>query len=344
MNARIRTVDSLALPSGIVAATAVLEHMATALGWLDDEGRLRWGNPALFALLGRHRLPPDGLPFDEYAEDADQLLAALRRTMTAAEAVHLPIVRLRTTDRRLGLRLVALEHIGGVLMELHATETPTTVPVAASLRSLAHEFKNPLGGLRGAAQLLSRRVLDADLRTYADIIVAEVDRLSVLAGRLLAPAGRAPVAAINIHAVLERVRLLLAADGANVERDYDPSLPDCVGDGDRLVQMFLNLGRNAVEAGATRIVLRTRYERDAALGEGRRAALRVEIIDDGAGVPDAVRSTLFLPLVSGRDGGTGLGLATANEIVAEHGGRIGFESRSGRTAFSIWLPVTAGSG
>lgn len=342
MNASARAVDPPVVPRDIVAAADLFDRIETALGWLDTDGRLRWGNRALLILLGRHRLPGDGLPFDEYAEDADQLHVAFRRTASGAEAVHLPIVRLRSTDRRSSLRLVVIDGMDGILMELHAAEAPTAVPVAASLRSLAHEFKNPLGGLRGAAQLLSRRVLDADLRTYADIIVAEVDRLSALAGRLLAPAARAPAAAINIHAVLERVRLLLAADGARVERDYDPSLPDCIGDGDRLVQMFLNLARNAVEAGAARVVLRTRYERDAALGEGRGTALRADVIDDGAGVPDGVRSTLFLPLVSGRDGGTGLGLATANEIVAEHGGRIGFESRPGRTTFSVWLPVAIG--
>jgi two-component system nitrogen regulation sensor histidine kinase GlnL len=338
MNAPPRPNDVDPLPGHLRSAECLLDGVATAFGWLDGRGRLRWANLALLALIDKDRLPVDGLFPQAYCEDAEALLQVIGRQLGIGRTWRLPGVRLRSGGRPIGILLTALEE-GGVLMEIHPAPAPATVPITASLRSLAHEFRNPLGGLRGAAQLLSRRVLDADLRTYADIIVAEADRLGALAERLLAPVARTPARAINIHTVLERVRLLLAAEGATVTRDYDPSLPECTGDGDRLVQIFLNLGRNAIEAGAADITLRTRFERDAALGPGRGPALRVDVVDDGAGVPEILHSTLFLPLVSGREGGTGLGLATAHEIAVEHGGRIGFESRPGHTVFSVWLPL-----
>lgn len=330
---------SVVLPASVEAATQVLAGAGHALGWIDDDLSLRWANPSLLDLLGRHRLPVTGLAFDDYADDAGRLRLAAQRARIDGGSVRVPDLCLRPGGLVLSVQLGALESSPGLLIEASVTETPTSVPVSASLRSLAHELKNPLGGLRGAAQLLSRRVLDPDLRAYAEIIVAEVDRLRALTERLLAPATRQPVAAVNVHAVLERVRLLLAADGATVLRDYDPSLPDCTGDRDRLVQALLNIARNAHEAGASTITLRTRYARAAVLVDGRGPALRIDIEDDGSGIPDALRSTLFLPLVSGRDGGTGLGLAMANEIVREHGGRIGYDSQPGRTCFSVWLPV-----
>jgi two-component system nitrogen regulation sensor histidine kinase GlnL len=327
------------LPSALTAAAPLLGQAATAIGWLDGDGRLRWANAALLALLERPGLPTDGLAAERLVDDPARLQAARRRALDGGAIVRLPGLRLGPGESAASVQLGVLGD--GLLLEAQPSQLPAAVSVAASLRSLAHELKNPLGGLRGAAQLLSRRVLDPDLRAYAEIIVAEVDRLGALTDRLLAPAARAPAAAVNLHAVLERVRLLLAADGAAVERDYDPSLPECLGDRDRLVQVVLNLARNAVEADASRIVLRSRFERAALLADGRGPGLRIDVVDDGAGVPEALRGTLFLPLVSGRDGGTGLGLATAHEIVLEHGGRIGFDSRPGQTVFSIWLPVPA---
>lgn len=326
--------------SPLHAAAPVLDQAATGLGWLDDAGRLAWANAALLGLLARSRLPAEGMGLEGVPEDAERLLEALRRLGPEQTVARLPDVRLRAGAPAGVVQLSWLE-TGGTLLEAWPSEAPATVSVAASLRSLAHELKNPLGGLRGAAQLLSRRVLDADLRAYAQVIVDEVDRLAALTGRLLAASARAPMGAVNVNGVLERLRLLLAADGAQVDRDYDPSLPECLGDSDRLLQMFLNLGRNAIEAGASRVLLRTRHDHAAPLPAGRRQALRVDIVDDGVGVPDTLRSILFLPLVSGRDGGTGLGLAMAHEIVAEHGGRITFESRPGETVFSTWLPVAA---
>lgn len=331
------TVD-VAVPAPVIAAAPLLDQAATAAGWLDEVGCLAWANTALLERLARTRLPPQGLLLEGFIEDAGRVLAAMRRLSADMPVARLPDVRMRLGEPVIAVQLTRLD-CGGSLLETWPGELPTTVSVAASLRSLAHELKNPLGGLRGAAQLLSRRVFDADLRAYAQVIVDEVDRLSALTGRLLAPSARAPMGPVNLNGVLERLRLLLASDGVDVGRDYDPSLPECQGDGDRLLQMFLNLGRNAIEAGATRVMLRTRHASAAQLPGGRAQALRVDIVDDGRGVPDELRTTLFLPLVSGRDGGTGLGLATAHEIVAEHGGRIAFESRPGHTVFSTWLPL-----
>lgn len=329
------------VPPVLIAAAPVLDQAAHAIGWLDDDRRLRWANASMLSLIGGHRLPSEGLAFDDFAEESGRLTLAASRAQTGGGSVRVPGLRLRPGGLSLVVQITALDECAGLLVEASVSESPTSVPVAASLRSLAHELKNPLGGLRGAAQLLSRRVLEPDLRAYAEIIVAEVDRLRALTERLLVPAtGRSP-AAVNVHGVLERVRLLLAADGAQVQRDYDPSLPECTGEGDRLVQVFLNIARNAVEADATSITLRTRYERSAVLVDGRGAALRIDIEDDGLGIPDSLRNTLFLPLVSGREGGTGLGLATASEIVREHGGRIDCHSRPRRTVFSVWLPVAS---
>ena len=326
------------LPHAIGAAASVLDSAGAAIGWLDSAGRLRWANAALRALLRRTTLPPDGIVLDVGRDDESRWQSAIDRATVAAKAVHVPALRFGDRGDHVRARLTPLED-GGLLLEVDGAQPPAAVSVASSLRSLAHELKNPLSGLRGAAQLLSRRVLDADLRAYAEIIVAEVDRLSALTDRFLLPAGQSRSTAFNLHTVLERVRLLLVAEGVDVERDYDPSLPECAGDVDRLVQGVLNLARNAVESGSLRVLLRTRFERGAELATLRADALRLDVVDDGEGVPDRLRSTLFLPLVSGRDGGTGLGLATAHEIIVEHGGRIAFESRPGHTVFSVWLPL-----
>lgn len=320
----------------------MLEQADAALGWLDLDGRLRWANASLLALVGRSSLPAAGVALDIAADDVSRWSTATARAISSATAIQLPFVQMGDGGSPVSVRLTPLEGNDGILVEMAATRMPAAVSVATSMRSLAHELKNPLGGLRGAAQLLSRRVLDADLRAYAEIIVAEVDRLAALTDRFLVPAAQSPATAINLHGVLERVRLLFIAEGRDVQRDYDPSIPDCMGDIDRLVQVVLNLVRNAVEAGADRVILRSRFDGAARLARGRGDALRLDVVDNGTGVPDGLASTLFLPLVSGRDGGTGLGLAMVHEIVIDHGGRIAFASRPGHTVFSLWLPVASG--
>lgn len=214
----------------------------------------------------------------------------------------------------------------------------------AMIRQLAHEIKNPLGGLRGAAQLLDRQLPDPMMREYTSVIIAEADRLATLVDALLGP-GHAPRReSTNIHEVLQHVGYLLAASappGVVIERDYDPSLPRMRIDRNQTIQAMLNLGRNALEAVAQggRIVLRTRALTNVSIGTRRhRLVASIQFEDDGPGVPEALRDTLFYPLVTGRDGGTGLGLAVAQDLVSRHDGLIEFTSRPRQTIFTILLP------
>jgi two-component system nitrogen regulation sensor histidine kinase GlnL len=213
------------------------------------------------------------------------------------------------------------------------------------IRNLAHEIKNPLGGIRGAAQLLERELGDAELREFTQVIIKETDRLQSLMNRLLTPSRLPRVEALNIHEVTERVRTLLLAEfpgGLEVRRDYDTSLPDLEGDKEQLIQAILNVARNAAQAtgGRGEIRLNTRIARQVTIARTRyRHAVAVSIEDDGPGVPAELADRIFYPLVSGRDGGTGLGLSLAQSFVSQHHGLIEFESEPGRTRFTILLPV-----
>jgi len=219
------------------------------------------------------------------------------------------------------------------------------------IRNLAHEIKNPLGGIRGAAQLLQMEVESKGLSEYAQVIIHEADRLQALVDRLLAPHRRPHVVAdMNIHEVCERVRALILAEfpkGLRIERDYDTSIPDFRGDREQLIQAVLNIAHNAALALAERraagdacIVLRTRIARQVTLGKQRfRLALELHVEDNGPGIPEAIRDRIFYPLVSGREGGSGLGLTLAQTFVAQHHGTIDCESEPGRTLFKITMPL-----
>lgn len=220
-----------------------------------------------------------------------------------------------------------------------------TLVSAALVQGLAHEIKNPLGGIRGAAQLLERELADESQREYTRIIVGEVDRLRALIDRMVQPGSRARPTAMNVHEALEHVRELVEAEGRGACRirvDYDPSLPDIVAVPDDLIQVFLNLVRNAVEAtGEGGVVqLRSRAQRLVTLaGRQHRLCLRIEVRDDGPGVPDLLRESIFFPMVTGRAEGTGLGLAIAQSIIQRLGGVIEFESSPGDTRFIVLIPV-----
>jgi two-component system nitrogen regulation sensor histidine kinase GlnL len=212
-------------------------------------------------------------------------------------------------------------------------------------RQLAHEIKNPLGGVRGAAQLLARQLPDPDLREYTSVIINETDRLTALVDTMINPARPPQKTALNIHEVCEHVHHLLSAEApaaVKVDRDYDPSVPEGRFDRNQLVQALLNLARNALQAVGERgrVVLRTRVLTQTHIGIVRhRLAVRIDVIDDGPGVPEEIRGTLFYPLVTGRANGTGLGLAVSQELVNRNGGLIEFQSEPGRTIFSITLPL-----
>jgi two-component system nitrogen regulation sensor histidine kinase GlnL len=215
------------------------------------------------------------------------------------------------------------------------------------LRGLAHEIKNPLGGLRGAAQLLEHELPSPDLREYTRIIIHEADRLQGLLNRMLGPNHLPQMREVNIHHVLEHVRGLLSAEypsGPEIQRDYDPSIPSFPADPDRLIQALLNLGRNGAQAAGDdgQLYLRTRVLRQFTLGnELHRLVVRVEVEDTGPGIPDKLLERIFFPMVSGHTGGTGLGLPIAQELINQHGGLIECESRPGCTRFFVYLPLEA---
>ena len=224
------------------------------------------------------------------------------------------------------------------------------------IRNLAHEIKNPLGGIRGAAQLLEHELNNPALHEYTQVIVKETDRLQDLLKRLLSPHRPMRPAPVNIHEILERVRSLLTAEfpqTLSVVRDYDTSLPELIGDREQLIQVVLNVARNAAQAiggmlepppGGGRIVLRTRAARQVTLAKRRyRLALELQVIDNGPGIPEMIRERMFFPLVSGREGGSGLGLTLAQSFVQQHQGTVECDSRPGHTCFTIHLPLERGA-
>jgi two-component system nitrogen regulation sensor histidine kinase GlnL len=219
------------------------------------------------------------------------------------------------------------------------------------IRNLAHEIKNPLGGIRGAAQLLEMEIESAELTEYTQVIIREADRLQSLVDRLLAPHRRPHmVSDVNIHEVCERVRSLILAEfpkGLKVVRDYDTSIPEFRGDHEQLIQTVLNIAHNGCQALADRIAIgdaaltfRTRVLRQITFGKQRyRLALELHVIDNGPGVPDSIKDRIFYPLVSGREGGSGLGLTLAQTFVQQHHGLIEVDSVPGRTDFKILIPL-----
>jgi len=325
--------------------TDFLTLLGTGVAFVGADGRVAWLNPALGEVL-------DVGPRTAVGQDlgvlmrAPALSAQLGRVVSERRGMHLRGLTLGVRGREV-VADVSVQPLddGRVLVEVHPLAhdlVSSATPLSATLRGFAHEVKNPLAGLRGAAQLLERRVGDDDLRQLAAMVIAEADRLAALADGLLRHRGAANVGPVNIHELLDRLDTLLAMEpGApRVRHDFDPSLPDTVGDSDRLLQILLNLARNASQAGASTVTLRTRVEHGARMGERTvRAALRIDVMDDGRGVPDDLRDTLFQPLVSGRPDGTGLGLALSREIALDHGGDLRYASRPGETVFSLYLPM-----
>lgn len=214
------------------------------------------------------------------------------------------------------------------------------------IRQLAHEIKNPLGGLRGAAQLLERQLTTDELKEYTEVIISEADRLAGLVDTLLGPGGPPDKRSQNIHEVLEYVvRLLQPELGENirVHRDYDPGLPRLDLDRDQMVQAFLNLIRNAATAlaGQGLITLRSRAVLNFTIGDVRHPVVAsIEIQDDGPGIAAELQDSIFYPLVTSRADGTGLGLPAAQELISRHGGLIEFDSRPGKTVFQVLVPLT----
>ncbi|WIG56815.1 MAG: Nitrogen regulation protein NtrB [Rhodanobacteraceae bacterium] len=323
--------------------TSAIDQLATGVAWLDARGRLAHANPAfaehtgygLTRLLGQTlaALRPEGERLHAIAQrsQAEQVALASSGVTVCAAPGH---------DVRLDFSFTPSD--GGAWVEIHRTAAAgDAARVSESLRGFAHEIRNPLAAISGAAQLLEQRADDSRQRELAQLIREESARLGALAERLLGARIAMATRAANVHAVLERAAELLHAERADVAvvRDYDPSLPAWQGDPDRLLQAVLNLVRNAVEANAARVILRSRAEAGWRDSQGQRVpALRIEVEDNGDGVPHAIAATLFEPMVSGRPDGTGLGLALAREIAREHGGELTWRSLDAGSCFVLLLP------
>ena len=325
--------------------------LTTPLAWSDGEGRIVGCNPAFARWLGVGLRRPLGLPLAALEVSGDVLATALADGGDDAHLRHLRRVPLQVPgvgEPRFA-DLWMSRRDDGWLLEAHpvdefAQRDGDALPaaVAAALKGLAHELRNPLAGIKGAAQLIARRGGESTLE-LSQLIQLEVERLTALLERLMSPRPQQPHAPVNVHAVLERVLRLAESDAGwavRIGRDYDPSLPELLGDADRLSQAAWNLVRNAIEAGATNITLRTRAEHGARIGADQVSlALRFDIVDDGPGVPPELAEQVFLPLVSGRADGSGLGLALAQQVAREHRGTVSYRSRPGHTVFTLLLPV-----
>ena len=324
---------------------------------LDDRFVVRYANPAAESLLATGAKSLNGQPFLQLFAERE----ALERALGDAVNTHWDYSAQSVTYSRVGREPLPLTctmtridaHGLSLLAELrpieeqlrYAREERLVFEQQANrelIRNLAHEIKNPLGGLRGSAQLLERELDKPELREYTQVIIKEADRLQRLMDRMLTPHRTPRVEPIGIHEVLERVRSLVRAEfGVEIQRDYDPSIPEIVGDREQLIQAVLNIARNAAQAGAQRISFRTRAVRQITiLRQRHKLALELQVVDDGPGVPEEIQDRIFNPLVSGREGGTGLGLSLAQTFVQYHQGVIEFESRPGRTIFRILLPLT----
>jgi two-component system nitrogen regulation sensor histidine kinase GlnL len=340
----------------------LLENLTTTVLTLDAELRLTSINPAgemLFEMSARKAL---GQHITALLPHSQRFVKTLQNTLRTCHPLTAHGVRLVTPTGRsitVDCTVSALSDAGEraeLLVELtqidrllkFAREESLLEQQAANravLRGLAHEIKNPLGGLRGAAQLLERELPDRALRDYTQIIIHEADRLRNLVDRMIGSHQPFDTRALNIHEVLEHVRKLILVEvpvGLTILSEYDPSLPEIRGDPEQLIQAVLNIARNAVQAmqGRGTIRLRTRIERGLTIGEKRyRLAVRTEIEDDGPGIPEGLQERIFYPMVTGRADGTGLGLSIAQEIVNRHGGLIECASRPQRTVFTIYLPL-----
>ena len=367
-----------AQPSPLMASVMadsgrILDSLSTSVLIVDRDRSLLYLNVAAEALFGVSRNQVRGRPLSELLEDSVALDSVIDRTMTTWRPFSRRELALRAVHGEgeliVDCTVAPYEESGApgaVLIEISdatqhqriTRETALLTQIGGSrlmIRQLAHEIKNPLGGLRGAAQLLARQLDDASMREYTTVIISEADRLVTLVDTLLGPHHAPRKESINIHELLQHVGHLLAADappGIVIDRDYDPSLPALQLDRNLIIQAMLNLGRNAMQAiaqniGKTgartgRIVLRTRALTNVNIGARRyRLVASVQFEDNGPGVPEQLRDTLFYPLVTGRADGTGLGLAVAQDLVSRHDGLIEFESRPGLTTFTILLPFHA---
>ena len=302
-----------------------------------------------------------GRSVTELVHPSAELVALCQRALATGLTFSLREYAARIGERELVLdcRAAPLEHDRSLVLELLDTERDRKVRREAALvaqqqlsrriiRQLAHEVKNPLGGLRGAAQLLERQLPDAEQKAYTRVIIEEADRLAALVDGILRAGGAPRPEEVNLHRITEHVAQLIDVEkpaGIEIVRDYDPSLPPVTVDRNQMIQAYLNVARNALQAlgDRGRLIFRTRALTNVTLGgERHRLVLSAEVEDNGPGIPPELQETIFYPLVTGRATGTGLGLTIAQDLVTRNGGLIEFSSEPGRTIFKLRMPVQSG--
>lgn len=350
---------------------AALDLLTTAVIFLNLAGEVEYVNTAAQDLLELSILQLFGNPLSPHFQNSHELEQLLSEACADKYTARRLLFTFQRHGRSDGLVvLLNLSYVqqekGGLLLEFVTAEQQLRIDREERtleqsqankelIRNLAHEIKNPLGGIRGAAQLLEAELENPDLHEYTQVIIKESDRLQSLVDRLLAPHRKARIVEdVNIHEVCERVRSVLLAEyprGLQIQRDYDTSIPDFRGDKEQLIQAVLNIAHNAAQAlhekiknppdnERARITLRTRIARQMTIAKQRyRLALELHVIDNGPGIASEIHDKIFLPLVSGRDGGSGLGLTLAQTFVQQHEGLVEFVSEPGMTDFRIVIPL-----
>jgi two-component system nitrogen regulation sensor histidine kinase GlnL len=346
-----------------------LELLTAAVLILNAEGVITYANTAAENLFKTSAKLLAGQKMNALFLHADELDAAFQQALAhqfadkrqdltleraGREALHVNVVVTALDSREMPVLVELRENVQQLKLDREARIFDQSQANKELIRNLAHEIKNPLGGIRGAAQLLELELPERhvkELREYTQVIIKEADRLQTLVDRLLAPHRRPHIVGdVNIHEVCERVRSLIMAEfpnGLTIVRDYDLSVPEFRGDKEQLIQAVLNIAHNAAqalsmrrEAGDARLTIRTRVARQVTLAKIRyRLALDLHIIDNGPGIPADIQDRIFYPLVSGRDGGSGLGLTLAQTFVQQHQGVIECESWPGCTDFRILIPL-----
>lgn len=347
-----------------------LDLLSSAVLLLDAEGRVVFANGATEDLLETSARSLLGHRLGEIFDNGGELDAVFRQAVArqfadkrqdltleraGREPLQVHTVVTALDDAQLPVLIELRENIQQLKLDREERLLDQSQANKELIRNLAHEIKNPLGGIRGAAQLLELELPERhlkELREYTQVIVKEADRLQTLVDRLLAPHRRPHIVGdVNIHEVFERVRSLILAEfphGLTIRRDYDLSIPEFRGDKEQLIQAVLNIAHNAAQAlagrmhaGDAHMTLQTRIARQVTLAKVRyKLALDLHIVDNGPGIPDDIRGRMFYPLVSGREGGSGLGLTLAQTFVQQHLGVIECDSRPGCTDFRILIPLT----